>query len=314
MKRMSGTSLQLRETNFLSVLVLYGLAICDSPAYRTFCVAARHCGSDPNLLTVYDNSPIRQVTPEQEQSLYAFHHDPANRGLAAAYNWALSLANDRGMEWLLLLDQDSELPPHFLQEMRRAVLSHGADSQIAALVPHVRGATRPVSPCRVGFAHLMPIAATFSGVIRSPITAINSGALVRTEFIRSLGGFNENFPLDCLDHWLFHEIHAAGKAIAVVPVTLRHDLSVHNYREKVSAARYHSILTSEARFVASYKSRPERLVYPLRLLARGAKQAVIFGHFQNAAVTLGMIPRILISSGSSAPKRAGTVSRQSISQ
>jgi hypothetical protein len=293
--QVSEAHLRGREVAFLPVLVLYNLSLSDSPAYQTFCAAARHSGSDPGFIAVYDNSPVCQVSPEEQARLSAYHHDASNGRLAAAYNWALSLAAESGIEWLLLLDQDSELPPTFLRNMREALLSYMLQPEIAAVVPHVRGASRPISPCRVRFGRVTAVPAALSGLIPYQITAVNSGALVRNAFVRSIGGFNCNFPLDCLDHWLFHEIYAAGNAVAVVPVTLRHELSVHDYRQRVSAARYRSILMSEARFVARYKSWPERLLYPFRLLVRAGKQALLHRKPRIAAFTLGTISQVIRS-------------------
>jgi hypothetical protein len=293
--QVSEAHLRGREVAFLPVLVLYNLSLSDSPAYQTFCAAARHSGSDPGFIAVYDNSPDCQVSPEEQARLSAYHHDASNGRLAAAYNWALSLATESGIEWLLLLDQDSKLPLIFLRKMREALLSYMLQPEIVAVVPHVRGASRPISPCRVRFGCVTAIPYNLFGVSPHQLTAVNSGALIRSDFIRSLGGFNRDFPLDCLDHWLFHEIYAAAKSVAVAPVTVRHDLSVQDYRKKVSAARYRSILMSEARFVARYKSWPERLLYPFRLLVRAGKQALLHRKPRIAAFTLGTISQVIRS-------------------
>ena len=55
-----------------------------------------------------------------------------------------------------------------------------------------------------------------SGIQHTPVMAINSGAFIRVSFLDEIGGFNNQFPLDFLDHWLFHEIYANGKKVWVL--------------------------------------------------------------------------------------------------
>ncbi|HWE86990.1 MAG TPA: hypothetical protein VG267_18745 [Terracidiphilus sp.] len=282
-------SIASRAESILPIVVLYNLRLSDSPTYRTFCAAARHCGSDPSRIAVYDNSPVRQADPEEEAHLKAFYHDPNNSGLAAGYNWALARAEESGIEWLLLLDQDSELPVEFLSIMLDAAMLYEPQPQVAAIVPHVRGSAGPISPNRVRFGRLAAVPETLSGVIPYEITAVNSGVLVRTDFVRSIGGFNPDFPLDCLDHWLFHEIYARGEVAAIATSCMRHDLSVRDYRNKVSVNRYRSILFSEGLFVATTKSRIERMFYVWRLALRAVKQVVIYRQPKIAALTGLMI-------------------------
>ena len=41
------------------------------------------------------------------------------------------------------------------------------------------------------------------GVQNKAVMAINSGSLIKVSFLTEIGGFNGQFPLDYLDHWLF---------------------------------------------------------------------------------------------------------------
>lgn len=275
-----------RQGSFLPILVLYNLRLSDSPTYRAFLASVTHGFADPAQLAVYDNSAVRQVTSGEENRLHAYQHDPANGGLAAAYNWGLSIATELGRNWLLLLDQDSELSPDFLAEVREAALQYGVDEQVAAIVPRVRDGAETISPSRVKFGRLTSVPEALTGISHEEVKAINSGSLVRVQFLNSMSGFNRAFPLDSLDHWLFHEIYARGKVAAVSSSYLRHDLSVRDYRNKVSVSRYRSILSSEARFVIAYKQGLAIPLYLIRLVLRAAKQLLCYRRRDIARTTV----------------------------
>lgn len=281
------------QGSLLAVLVLYQCGLAESPAYRSFRATAADRGLDPVHLAVYDNSPVRRVSPAEETELLSYHHNPSNGGLAAAYNWALSLSAPGGIEWLLLLDQDSDLPTGFFREMCLAAGSYAPNPQVAAIIPHVLGASGPVSPSWVRIGRLAAVREDLCGVVRQELTAVNSGTLVRTAFVRSLGGFDSDFPLDWLDHWLFHEIYASGKSVAVLNLTLQHDLSVQNYRNTISAARLRSILASEILFLTRHKSRSERFIHALRLFARAAKHLLVYRNPGTACLVLGALAHML---------------------
>jgi hypothetical protein len=113
--------------------------------------------------------------------------------------------------------------------------------------------------------------------------AINSGSLIRVSFLEKIKGFNNDFPLDYLDHWLFHEIFSNDYKVMVMESSLNHDLSVMNY-ENVSMNRYRSILDSEIRYYKNYKK--ELLpAYRIQLMKRLAKQLLLVKNKKIAAYT-----------------------------
>jgi glycosyltransferase involved in cell wall biosynthesis len=260
---------------FLPILVLYKTRLCDSATYQTFVASSRQSLLDPVSIAVYDNSPIPQVNPDEETYLLAYKHDPANGGLAAAYNWALDIAKSKGIPWLLLLDQDSALPPEFLQSCLTQIILHQPDVDVVAIVPVIRSGGMVVSPMRVGFGRLMPLPNSCVGIQNTEISAFNSGSAIRCEFVRSTGGFNRAYWLDYLDHWLFHQIYVAGKRASVSPCVLDHNLSIQDYRHSVSTARYRSIVAAEAAFITTHKTKIEVPLYLFRLFIRSIRMFIL---------------------------------------
>lgn len=273
----------------LSILVLYNCALETSETYRTFIASAHNASHDPALIAVYDNSPLRQVSVAEESNLFAYRHDPANSGLAAAYNWALEIAQSHGFSWMLLLDQDSQLPSTFLASLVGAVELYDTKQSVAAIVPFVKDGLAEISPRRVRFGRLAPLSRQSPPLSECEVTAINSGAAIRVSFVQSLGGFNPDYRLDCLDHWLFRQLYAQGKRVALSGSVIEHDLSVSDYRNQVNLARYRGILSAEVLFVTTQKHRREIPVYMIRLMLRAVKQLVIYRRPKLSAITCAMV-------------------------
>jgi GT2 family glycosyltransferase len=273
----------------LPILVLYNCALETSESYRTFLTSARNESLDPHLIAVYDNSPLRQVSLEEETNLFAYKHDPSNGGIAAAYNWALDIARSLSFSWLLLLDQDTRLPVSFLTFLCHAAKLYNVNKSVAAIVPIVTCGGVTISPKRVRFGRLASLPEPAPQVANYEVTAINSGAAIKVTLLTSLGGFNPAYRLDCVDHWLFRQCYALGKTVALSGTVIEHNLSVSDYRNQVSLTRYRSILSAEVLFVTTQKRSIEIPVYVIRLLLRAVKQAVIYRRPKIAALTCATV-------------------------
>jgi GT2 family glycosyltransferase len=276
----------------LPIVVLYNCTLENAVTYQTFLVAAKHAALDPSLIAVYDNSPIRQVSPAEELHLLAYKHDPSNGLLAAAYNWALEIAGSRGFSWLLLLNHDSALPPEFMASLAGAAQSYELDPSVVAIVPFAMDRNRMISPKRVRFGRLAQLPASTPVVTEYEITAIAAGTAIKASFLRSLGGFSLDYPFDFIDHWLFRKIYAQRKKVALSGSVIEHDLAAGDYRNKISPSRYHSILTSEVRFITTEKRWLERPVYLIRLMLRAVKQLIVSRRPELVAITCNRVVEI----------------------
>ena len=56
--------------------------------------------------------------------------------------------------------------------------------------------------------------------------AFNSGAVLRLSALDEIGGFDESFPLDYLDHTTFRQLQRKEHSVYVLHSTLAHELSV----------------------------------------------------------------------------------------
>lgn len=208
-------------------------------------------GRDAGLrlhVRVADNTPggqcVGALPPEMEYVAY-----PANPGLAEPYNDARSAAESAGFDWLLTLDQDTHLPPDFLIRMADAVEMHAYDDMVAAIVPHMVDSGRTISPmCYRGGFLPMVLPADARGVAPRHASAINSGSLLRCSALRSVGGYDTEFPLHNSDTRVYQKLNDAGLRIAIADVTVPHELSILARAQRMRPERYRQMLEDECAF------------------------------------------------------------------
>ncbi|MEH7109773.1 glycosyltransferase [Bacillus sp. JJ1764] len=237
---------------------------------------------DINII-LYDNSPDKHdFTPiGYEGNHISYVHDPRNLGIATAYNYALAQAVANGSKWLLLLDHDTELTADYFEKVLNLP---DLPENVAAVVPKIISENTMISP--VYTTSLRPLQGDRpkEGLQEQEVMAINSGALLKVDFLQSIKGFNSSFPLDYLDHWLFHQVYAQQRKVWILPVTLEHELSVLDY-SRVSLKRYQSILNSEINFYQNYKQ-DLFPAYKKQLAKRFLKQLLLVKNKQIALYTL----------------------------
>jgi GT2 family glycosyltransferase len=228
-------------------------------------------------LIVYENgasfeqssNPNFQFTNEFASFEYVI--SKVNGGVTPAYNYALRKASQLQIDWLLLLDQDTELSLQYFNEAFH-FLSHNNRAAIA-FIPRIAENNRVFTPV--------------SGILKRPtnlsgnvfidktnfLNSISSGLLLSVAYMLSLGGFESRFWLDGLDHWLFCVMLKQNSPIFIGNSILEHNLSV-NSKNYVSFARYVNILDSEKLLYLEYWMFKQKIVYLLMLLYRIFKLAI----------------------------------------
>lgn len=259
-----------KGTSILAVVVLYRQAPEASIAWNGLRNGAARLPEALSRFEVvlYDNSPSGQ--PPADLPAYAsYQADMSNSGLSRAYNYALERAEAEGFEWLLTLDQDTELPVDFLECLSRYGLEMSEQSEIGAIVPQLSEGQILLSPRIVLLGRTKAVPRGFTGIRREEIHAFNSGALWRVSAIRQIGGFSNYFPLDHLDICVHHQLHHAGfRTFILGDLQLQHSLSLLDYKNRVSAGRYRHFLGAESAFCDLYKPPLERGLLTIRLCCR----------------------------------------------
>lgn len=137
-----------------------------------------------------------------------------NRGLGAAYDLAAARALADGYDWLLLLDQDTELLTGFTSTMCHRLQKDrsGVEAVVAVAGP--------------GFAYSTLDASSSSTQELAETTAVvSSGSLVWLPAWREVSGFREGFIVDYVDTEYCLRVRAAGYAVVRVgDVLMRHGM------------------------------------------------------------------------------------------
>jgi GT2 family glycosyltransferase len=238
--------------NILAVIVLYKMQVTDSPTYRSILKSLEQVPKDHLRLKIllYDNSPQTTAPPIELPKNVQYRASKKNMGLADAYNTAVDVAYQEGFEWILTLDQDTELPLDFLGDITTIALEQGNDSNLAAIVPHITSDQRTVSPNWFRWG-MLPVRFTkdFTGIPDRTVYAFNSASTVRVSAILEIGGYSPLFWLDNCDTYLYCHLAKAGKKIFVAGhIHVDHDFSMLDIKNRMSLSRFENALETGSVF------------------------------------------------------------------
>ena len=271
------------------IIVLYNTKISNSDTFNSIKEIAKSYDFSNFHFIIYDNSVDSQVVPDDFPVQLNYFHDKNNAGLATAYNYAFNYCVEKQIEWLLLSDQDTKLTKEYFKEIGVLLPKITNIEEVVSIVPQILSAENKISPVVLGRGGFVKeIKKEVTGVCNFPITGINSGTLVKTNFINSIGGFNTLFKLDMLDYWLFKMIYLKNKKTYIMQSSLQHDLSVMDYTN-VSTNRYEKIIQAEFLFFRNYCSNTDFYFYRLRLILRLIKQWLSNKNKKIVRITLNYI-------------------------
>jgi len=257
-------SKEMMTKNILAVIVLYKRKAEESEAYLAFRELLKENNTAAFIeLMLCDNTPTVQSPPAEFTGTYL--SDTSNSGLAKHYNAALKIAEERGIPWLMLFDQDTTPTAEYLGEIIEKVPTWTNDSSIVAVVPKLHNGKTICSPHGAPTWAHPSFPADQQGTSESVLFAFNSGAVLRVEALQHIGGFPEEFWLDFLDHATFIQLQRAGGSVFVMKSLLRHQLAISDTRTSVSPARYQNILRSERSFYGKYGTKKDRFYLKIRL-------------------------------------------------
>lgn len=252
----------------LIVVVQYLTALENTPVMQSLgtCFAQNTALLQDFTTLVWDNSPESHAAPNGLSFPVDYRHTGENLGVSGAYNNAAKLAAERGAQWLLLLDQDTTLPPEFLARMRDYTQRLASEHRIAAIAPSVMMGEARISPkVTVRGGRSVDPPTGFNGEERRELVLVNTGLLLRLEAFSRVGGYDPDFWLDFSDRYLCHMLAQKGfSAWLAQDLQLQHHVSL--MAGGISLRRYANLLAAEDAFFTLYRSFPRNLVYCQRLL------------------------------------------------
>ncbi|MGA7245644.1 MAG: glycosyltransferase [Terracidiphilus sp.] len=258
-----------------AVIVLYRMKPELSPAFKSMMAARERLHADVGEVRVllWDNSPAPEGVRDLSEGVQ-YVTDESNSGLAKAYNRALGLASEHGSDWLLTLDQDTAVPADFFVKLATAARESTRYAGIAAIVPQIAAGDRQISPNYFQFGAIPRwYRAGYVGVPDEPVFAFNSGAMLKVEALRQVGGYDPRFWLDDSDAMIFSRLHEYGKRVYVAGnIQVAHEFSMKDMQRRMSPTRYKNALLAETAFWDLRMSRAAGWERTLRLALRFVKQ------------------------------------------
>lgn len=175
-------------------------------------------GAQSQVVVADDASPVtsdavlRDVAGIAGAEVLRFAH---RAGIARGLNAGLSIARERGAAWLLTVDQDSSVPPDYVEEAL-------AFASVACGIARI-GA--------IGAGEVIDA----SGPIRYPVREhaglqvtdelIQTGTLWSVGALEAIGGFDESFGIDAVDAAACVRLRRAGYVMALAPgLRIEHEL------------------------------------------------------------------------------------------
>lgn len=157
-----------------------------------------------DLIIVVANSISDQdYLAEFEADTFEFIQNETNEGLGNGLNAGCALALERGFQWAVTLDQDTELYPDFLNSMLEAW-------QVSRPLTAVMGSNYfNVSRSR------FRVPPTDFPQVREQVTVITSGCLTHLPTWSAIGEFRGDYFIDSIDHEFCLRARRAGFVVAI---------------------------------------------------------------------------------------------------
>lgn len=229
------------------IIVLYKTKLEDSLTFKALKKNLSLLKDLGSKILIYNNSPEIEIPQSND---YVIYTPTENLMLAGAYNYALQKAIENKAQWLLLLDQDTELNQDYFERLNAFLNKTDVSSVYDVVVPTLS----------IGDKHLSPIAyykstGPFISHLNKPLrnnedvvqyvtnegknyAAFNSASLLSIEILQRINGFDENYPLDMLDHKYYHLLNKLGAKIYILDAHLKHTLSLLEKENTMSVTRY----------------------------------------------------------------------------
>lgn len=212
--------------DFIAVIVLYKTALDRCTTLNSLRTALKSTTSKLDVV-IYDNSPNYQ---EVKEDFYpglsiTYVSDLQNSGVSKAYNVGYTIAVEKKKKWMILLDQDTDLPVDAFTKYTKAIAENSNQVLFAPLM--LTPDQKIISPCDFKFMR-GSYAKNYTYGINSlkGRSLINSGLCIATHAFSKNNGYNERIKLDYSDHDFIRRfsVHVTDSFV-LVELKVMHQLS-----------------------------------------------------------------------------------------
>lgn len=226
-------TIKQQQIGLQAVIVLYNCQPEKSMAVNGFYQATRDFPGKISLL-IYDNSPTpAHSLPVLSGLNLVYQHDESNPGVSKAYNTGAKLAAQNNLQWLLLLDQDTEIKADYLAMF---VAEQAKNSWCKVFAPFLLDHGLLVSPFRWKRARgsVFKKSPQPGSLKMKNLALANSGLIINTDFFQQIGGYTPDIRLDFADIDFCSKVAARDEEFILLNCQLKHSLSGLNGNDPVA--------------------------------------------------------------------------------
>lgn len=214
----------INENSILVVVVLYKCRIDESDSIKTLAASIHHGAWNCIDLMIYDNSPEYNDSNIYNDPTFRIHYvpDKNNSGVSRAYNIGADLGQRMKKEYILLLDQDTEVSLSYCSELSKM------KSKYPLIVPKLICRGLIISPCRYkwGRGTYLNVEDCVRGINSlKNRNFLNSGSLISISLFKRVGGFDENIPLYFSDFNFFNRLKRIHSTFFLLESTFHHNMA-----------------------------------------------------------------------------------------
>lgn len=198
------------------LIVIYNKLLLQSDSFLGLC---RQNLDESSVFVILDNSTDDAVLMENKtlsnQREFIYIPMGGNKGLSNAYNRALRHIQIDGKNWVLIFDQDTNVPSKYIDILRTNIANTSAD----ILVPIVYDSVGIMSPSKkrgLSFTHSKKITGSTDSC-----SFINTGMCIKSTVFNFIH-YDERLFLDFVDHDFIMQAKKNKLKINIV-----HELSLH---------------------------------------------------------------------------------------
>lgn len=236
----------MNQSKVCFLIVTYGEVFYETKTFKSL-IASLRLSKFPNAkIYIFDNTDKAgwsiDKTAIEAYPQVSYYADNTNPGLCVAYNHTVNIAASASMDWIVLLDQDTDFPIHSAQEYFDA---SSRTPNIYLKVPVLYVNNRIFSPIILFFKrpiYLKQISPGPQDLMK--ISFANSGMMVNIPFFIKTGGYNEKIKLDFADYQFLNKARKFTKTFEVLPIVCEHDFS-NNEKDIEKALRRYKIYVKD---------------------------------------------------------------------
>ena len=202
-------------------------AYIDAQASMRILEQLKGQSNKPDLIRIIDNSPLPLKIAYPGLPVHIEHH-PNNLGTAGAINRSIHSAQQHNIDYLWILDQDSEPNPQLLEKLLNAhqQLSNQYRDPVGIVAPLTRNRADAKINVPMRWNRFKPEKIFIGNHIIQAELLPAAGMLIHIPSIKKINLPSNRYFLDCYDFALGLAVKEVGASVCVVPsLELSHQVS-----------------------------------------------------------------------------------------